>query len=490
MKRKLLSAAVGAALSAAVSPALALLPSAYNPATANETFVSGASAQEGQLLNWWRYACQAGTLDVYRRSNQFIFFCTPDPVKVPGLAKPDVVVYKSSVGGSGNGVDKVAQGATLQFMNIATLSTTSCGAPTVVPATAGGLIAYNEYSNCSTTNAQNVVTEVGMSDVEPNLFVGILPGFTQADANSIPPKSINQLIFGVPVTKALRDALQGAQGLSVGAEDEANMPSLSKSQVTSIYTGSLPSPTWDNFGLNNAADPVNAIWVARRVNSSGTQTSARVHFLNDPCAANMAGFVTDETGNPDHAGDAAAVCGAADPLAAGFNNVYQGSGSGNVTTCMQRHNQNSRWAVGVLSTEFVPVVDANPAVDSGYRHIKIDGVAPTLYSAAQGRYHYVMEATMQWRASLAGDDLVVAQKMVDGFNNPVVISAINSGLVQPYGPAGILGVPGANAPTDPITTANIVTNPVSAFTKSASGTTNNCQPLQAIKPGSKTGFAN
>jgi hypothetical protein len=103
-----------------------------------------------------------------------------------------------------------------------------------------------------------------------------------------------------------------------------------------------------------------------------------------------------------------------------------------------------------------------------------------------------MEATMQWRnaasgAALAGDDLAMGNALKAGFNNPAVVAAIDTGMVQLYGRAGILGVPGANLPDDPITTAGIVTNPVSALTHSNSGSTNNCQPLQPTQSGSRTG---
>jgi hypothetical protein len=483
MKRNLLTAAVAAALGAAAAPAFALLPGA---SIGNETYISGASAQEGQLINFMRYGCNAGTLDVFKQSNQFIYACTRNATRV-GTSAANIVVYKSSVGGSGNGVLPVAQAATLAFMDFATLNTsTQCSAP-VAKAATSGLIAYNEYT--CTQPTVNRLTEIGLSDVEPAQFIGILPGLTSTLNNRLQVNSSNQVLFGIPATKALRDALQSAQGLTVGGETEADMPSLSKSQIAGIYTGSIV--TWDQLGLTNAGDPYNAIWVARRVSSSGTQTGARIHFLNDPCVPNMAQFVTDGAAPPN--GDAAiasdaAACSSVDPLAAGYTTTYQGSGSGNVVQCLKDHHANGRWAIGVLSTEFVPGTD-------NYRFVKIDGVAPTTYNAGQGRYHYVTEATNQWRKSsapspLGGDDLAFANSMKNGFNNPTVIAAINTGLVQTWGQGGLLGVPGANLPSDPITTANIVTNPVNAFTHSASGSTNNCQPLQPIAPGSKTGFNN
>lgn len=475
MKRKLITAAVTAALGAAAAPAFALLPGA---SIGNDTYISGASAQEGQMLAFMRWGCQAGTLDVFRQSNQFIYACTRNASRI-GTSAANIVVYKSSVGGSGNGILPVAQAATLAFMDFASLNTsTQCAAPTTVAATTD-LIAYNDY--VCTQPTVNHLTEIGLSDVEPAQFIGILPGLTTALAGRLDVHSSNQLLFGIPVTKSLRDALQGAQGLTVGAEDEANMPSLSKVQLTGIYSGSII--TWDQVGLNNANDPYNAIWVARRVSSSGTQTGARIYFLNDPCAKNMAQFVFDT--DPAVASNPAA-CSSADPISAGYSLVSQGSGSGDVVNCLNAHDANGRWAVGVLSTEFVPG-------SGNWRFVKIDGSAPTLYNAAEGRYQYVTEATNQWRnggapSPLAGDDLAFGNSMKAGFNSAPIIKSLNQNYVQLFGQGGALGVPGgSNTPSDPVTTANILTNPVNVFTHSGGGSTNNCQPLQPSGAGSKTG---
>lgn len=505
MQIKLISTAIAALFVAA--PAFAATP-AFNTGTTNEFYMSGASAQEGQLKNFMRRACSTGTLTLYRQSNQFAYHCAVNTAVTGAVAKANTVVYKSSVGGSGNGTAPVANSSTLAFMDVATMPAIGSGGATTSPAAGTcsnattiaavppvgtdtiGLPAYDDVI-CNQTLV-NKPTEAGLSDVEPALFKGSVAGLDDIAIGKLAVSSINQLVFGVPVTTGLRNALQTAQigngtlpaTCIAGDETEACMPSLSKAQVTGIYTGSIS--TWDQLGLVNAADPYNAIWVARRVQSSGTQTSARVYFLNDPCVANMAQFV--ETSDGPGVATSATACSSADPIAAGFGPVFQGSGSGNVVTCMNAHQTNNRWAVGVLSTEFV----AGSTGNTGYRFIKVDGSAPTLYNAANGNYQYVMEATMQWRNAAsgnatAGDDLVMATAMAAGFNNPTVVAAISSGMVQLYGPAGILGVPGANLPDSPITPAGIITNPVSAYTHALAGSTNNCQPLQPSQTGSTTG---
>ena len=168
--------------------------------------------------------------------------------------------------------------------------------------------------------------------------------------------------FGTPVTLGLYHALQDAQiasgklassckgtpgtnnprdaqGYSVS---EACMPSLSKAQIASIFSGNAVD--WSEFGLTNPAGD-NAIYVARRVVTSGTQTGARVFFLNDPCAASVVKFVN---GNDGQSATAADACNAAAPA----GTVFEGSGSGNVEACVTNHERNHRWAISINSLEF------------------------------------------------------------------------------------------------------------------------------------------
>jgi len=492
MQRRIMTAAVAAALGGAAAPAFALLPTAFNTTTANQVYISGATAQENQLLGFMRRACSTGTLDKFNGpANQAVYFCTANAAQVPGLAKANMVVYKSGVGGSGNGIGPVANHATLAFMDIATLSTSlHCTSSTAVPAVAPvapdtiGLPAYTNWA-CAASPIVNTATELGFSDVEPAQFVAI--GIANAaDLSKLTINPINALMFGVPVTKSLRDALQTAQGLTSGSEREDQMPSLSKSQISAIYTGSIT--TWDLLGLNNVSD--NGIYVARRVNSSGTQTSSRIFFLNDPCALGMSSYVTNPTNT--NSANCAAATGTAQA-------VFEGSGSGDVVTCLNNHHGAGRWAVGVLSTEFF---SGTGGTTDNYRHIKIDGFAPTIYNVLQGRYPFWMEATMQFRSAtpnaLAGDDLAFANALAARIAEIPTLVGINTGFDHAFcqtanggpgpGCAGVLmpGLTGANTgvfpPALPFTATDADANPVNTATKSASGAPNNCQPPQPIFP--------
>ncbi len=161
-----------------------------------------------------------------------------------------------------------------------------------------------------------------MSDVEPALVSGSNAGLT------VRPQ--NQIIWGVPVSKNLRNALQAVQGLvnsSVPHDDPSRdtqeaMPSLTRPQVGAIFSGRIGS--WDQFAdsagvplsrsnLLAPGPPANAdaagsspgayrpaasqgskVFVCRRIASSGTQAAFEVHYLHARCLADAPQFVAPE----------------------------------------------------------------------------------------------------------------------------------------------------------------------------------------------------
>lgn len=481
MKLKLVSAAVLGAFAAA--PALALLPSTPG---ASDTVIrfSGATAQNNQINNFMRRACVPGSLDRFRRtSNNSLYIC--NPAASTGLtAGTKLFVFKDGDGGSGMGVQPVANATNLTFIDVATLNTASqclTASPVASVSVSGdtlGLPAYTEWS-CASHTELNAVPDAGVSDVEPALL-----GATATELAALAITPTNALMFGTPVTLALRNALQTKQiadgdlpaACTAGNESLECMPSLSKSTVTALYTGSIT--TWSSLGLAPADDNV---YVARRVQTSGTQTSTRVFYLNDPCAAGMSLFV--DSGATAATGDSTSLC--ATP---GTQTTFNMNGSGDVVTCMAAHNTAGRFAVGVLSTE---------NVGAGHRFVKIDGAEPTVYGAAKNRYQFVMEATAQRRTTLAGNALTFFTAFASGLQDPAVIKPINTGFAHNFcttaGPS--VAAPGAGCTgllatalssfvpdAAPFTAAQVIANPVMTATKSVAGAPVNCQPLQPVWP--------
>ena len=466
----------GAVAAAFSGHALALAPAAFNvvPGDTLEVYIGGASAQDQGLIALSTRLCALNSMDFYQSgANQRAVFCTPNTTQLPGLSKTKLVIYKMSAGGSGNGVQPVADSTSLDFMDMATIKATpalcTAGSPVasvapVAPDTIG-LPAYNTWS-CTSGSILSAVhaPDGGLSDVEPALLSA-----TPTQVGKLDFKGANQLIFAIPATTGLRNALQTAQGLSAGADDEANMPSLTRSQINGIFTGQLA--TWDGLASNtgvaltNPDDVANTVYVVRRPNTSGSETITRVYFMNIPCAAGVADMIGSTSA------EAAGLC--------GVNATFTGSGAGDVATCLNTLQVAKKWGIGLLSTE------VSPTAAYGFRYIKIDGKAPTLLNMAETQYQFYAEQSMQWRKVLpiASDTYKVLNPIRTKLSDPVVIRALNSPFAQLYGQAGIMATPLNATPSSlPYTAANLLANPVNSTSKSVLGGLNNCQPPQVAAP--------
>ena len=492
MKLNTLSALIALSLGGVAGTAMALPISQYQLVAGDtaELYISGATAQENGLRNTLARMCTVGSMDIYQDASnplQQAALCTINKAVVTGAFPASVtkmVVYKSGVGGSGNGVGPVANASQLAFINMALLKASATGAPAVsylgtgtnvisVAAVAPnapdtiGIPAYtrtNIVLPASTSPAftQSVVTEAGFSDVEPALLGA--SGIQTARLSIVAP---NVLTFGIPLTVTARNALQAAQGLTVGSETEANMPSLRLDLIRSVYNGNLTN--WSQLGAALADD---TIYLATRVETSGTQKSFNVYITGQACTPGLQGVLPNNS--------AAADCSAVTPN----GTVFAGSSSSNVTACMAGHESRSRGAVGVLSMEFVP---GSTSGGSGYRYIKIDDYAPTTVNVVNGDYDFWVEPTFQYRnvavgavPALGGDKKIIADRIVQQLGTEAVISSLNNSFVQTWGRSGLLAKPSAtNAPNAIVprtTAAAVLANPTNAFTKSPSGQPVNCQP--------------
>ena len=480
MKINLISALVAAAIGSMASSAMALAPSQFqsSPGDTLELYISGATAQENGLTAAMRTLCTAGSLDTYLATNQFAHFCTIDKTKFTGTAfslpasVTKMVVYKSGVGGSGNGVQPVANASTtLSFISMANLkaSPSLVGVTTSV-ASVVGLIAYNRVDVAASGVLVSSLTEAGFSDVEPKLL-----GATAGQIANLTVVAPNNLIFGVPVTRSARNALQTAQSLGVGSETEANMPSLRFPQLTSVYNGAIQA--WSLLGVTLADD---LIFIASRVETSGTQKTFNALITQAACSADVPAIPLADIDPGTSLTYSQADCALAVPNA----RVVAGSGSVNVTACLKGHDDNGRGAFGVLSTEFVPVqLAGGGATDSGYRYIKIDGYSPTDVNVVNGDYKFWVEPSFQYRKTttpLTGDKKRLADKIVAQLGTEAVISSLNNSFVQSWGRSGLLAKPSqANLP-DAVATrrnaAQVLANPTNAFTRSPLNSPVNCTP--------------
>lgn len=450
---------------------------------ANQLYVSGATATNASLYQIHLLAsggvCEPGTIDVYidtagpeavDANDQFMVACTGR--SGTAFATQSLLVAKESNGGSNNGTRNVARAAAdpafeLDFLDA---SNPGCDAPVAVAAT-GALTGYNLHANCSNTVSR--APDAGVADVEAALFTTTTP----SDIAILNPQPLFQIVFAPAVSKNLRDALQAAQGLTVG--DAGPVPNITRGQLHRIFAGE--AFTWDEFKTNTGADLLAGqdVYICRRGNDSGTQASFAAFVMNERCNATVPGIFAPDTGAceaggcdweqdldgnsvPDFAGDF----------------IFAGDGSGDVRGCLDYRNDNGQYAIGVLSSD----TTANDT-DREFRFIGIDGAPPTLSSVANGGYHFVTENVLNVRGSgPSGVPGQVVAFIVDNIGEPSVIADLNVASRNPGGDTGILGRPNGvtifeNAP--PVDQATMRVNPVSSFTRSVGGSTNNCQPQSA-----------
>lgn len=431
--------------------------------------ISGASAQDKALRELVNSLCVANTLDTFKdianpakKGKAYTsYFCTIDATLVANMnTNQTVLINKRSKGGSGMGVVPVADATPIETMNI------NNGNCTIVPG--------SRTWDCSIGGAGDLFDKVptaGISDVEPAMFVdpNVAPDTDPVTPGQIAKLDItatNAVIFGVPVTEKLYRALQIAQGFNETMDDEANMPSLSTSQVNALITGNIKN--WDQLLVNvgGVATPLTQVTgvippapemlttdplvhYCRRVPGSGTQAQMNAKFANTPCVEGVQKPVRATDTNPMFG-----------PI------VQENRGSGDLTVCLRDKNTANKWAIGVQSLE---------KQDPAFRFVKIDGDAPTLVNVAENKYRHWVETTIQWRntanAGPSGDVLAILNTIATNASTPATIHTLNASFVHDFGTGAYLALnTNGHVPSFP----HEDTNPVTTATHAITGTPNSC----------------
>lgn len=519
MKKLLLGATVTAALLSGAAHAAITVDSngipVINAATTYEIFLSGSSASQPFIESLMTSSkipssnriCDSSKLIYQFRDtgttgkDQNAYLCelnTANPA-LKGLAagKTNLLLYKRNAGGSAQGVNPVVADAAIDFLKVD-------NAANCTVATAGVAGASFTKINCTYTAGNPALSnpqkpDFGMSDVDPSQFSGqnTPSGFdpvTAADVDKLTVKSAAVLVFGTPVTKKLRNAMQEAQfgknSQCVGSESEGCMPNLSSAQLASIFTGKLSS--WKQLTLGtsgNLFDNASAankpasdrVHVCRRTNGSGTGAQFGIKFLNYPCSS--AGVpMASETG--------------ALPETIASTQVHENSSSGTLSECLSELDSGSntvgtsfnntygvRWAIGVQGTEH------NASRSFDYRFIKIDGVAPTLEKVARGKYKDWVELTYQFNKSHAFDtsEKAIVDELIKQAGNPIVMAATNLAAVHSWGQSGFMAVPQSFSPQ--ATGGLAKEKPVNPFSHGTpTSDTNNCRAPAVYSLGTTGGI--
>lgn len=392
MKLSRLALAAAAVAAAPAFAATGSLQTLYGVSAANTVFVSGASALSGSFANVVAANCSGGATNVKSltingsTSDGRITVCTSSSTGGSPFAGPFAVV-KRDTNGSFDGVGPV-------------ISQT-------------GLQKWADIANCDSTTLQCAldsttvrVPHAGLTDVDTNVWVGM----AATGALSIPVPTPTSTVlsggfagqgFGVMVSEALYNAMMAKQktegrlpaGCAAGDfTPGACQPSISKAEYAAVVDGGNFAFV-ANGALSGDAGVIN---LCRRVETSGTQASSNVVFLNNSCgnASPTRGFKSlksvDLVNSPSavafSSSNGDAVTGNYDDFGGAFG-LFEGSGTGDARNCVIRRNGGKNpnnvadaalgnYAIGWISLENAPA--------AGWKYLKLDGVSPNAYQVVVG----------------------------------------------------------------------------------------------------------
>lgn len=430
MKLKSISLAVAAA--SLMSGAHAIAPtgsSGFDTIGAAVNLVTaGASAQDKAVIGHVLNDICSGNIDIFTNTaaipgtNDTAISCTTTEARLNFDANGDgdtadtttILFRKLSGGGSANGILPVANGVAPAALYTA-LNTSNCTQS--APITLLGATGVTPWV-CSNVGQQALVPTVGFADTEPALFAAGGPNsigaFNVADIEST---TSFILTFGVQVTKNLRDALQAAQGLTTGSDSLANMPSLSLTNLASLYSGKITnwntftSPTGATLSAVAPIAPINdRVHVVRRTVGSGTQATEQALILSNPCGGeNLIAVAADNSplSNTSGGGNFSVLA------AGGAATVHEESSAGNTILALDQLQTNNQWAIGFNSLE----VGSNNT-----RFIKVNGAEPTVKQVAGNAYPLWAENQITIKAGTTG----YARAFYNNYKSGVALTELNA----------------------------------------------------------------
>lgn len=398
MKLKALSLAI--AVGSMMSGAHAIAPISSsdfdivtNSASSVSIVTAGASAQDKAVLGHVLNDICTTNVDIFTNTaaipgtNDTAITCKATETSVAfdvngdgsiGTNIIDVQFRKMSGGGSANGVLPIANAVPVA-QTFRALNTANCTSS--APVTVLGKASVTPWV-CGATGAAALTPTVGFADVEPAQFVAGGPNSIGAfNVADIENSTSFVLAFGPQVTLALRNALQAAQGLNVGSDTLADMPSLTTAELASLYSGTIKdwstftSPTGVSLVAGAPVAPTqNRVQVVRRVAGSGTQATLNALILANPCgAANALPIAVDNTPATTTAGTGNFAILAA----GGAATVHEESSAGNTILALEALATQNLWAIGFNSLE----VGSN-----NVRFVKVNGAEPTVKQIAGNAY--------------------------------------------------------------------------------------------------------
>jgi hypothetical protein len=511
------------AAAAALVLAATAVNAAPNRALANYTtgtadvYMAGSSAVDLALVKFVANACNPNTVDVYRSDagvrTYYLITCETD-VAGGGFALPSgatkLAIHKNT-NSSSDGVGTVLNTATtVNYLQVSDIASTA-GCSEVAVASTAGIAAYQQFTcgttvgtagagtlvSAATSSAGTLLTHFGFSDSEPLQYT------TATNALQIRSGYPMDLIFGIPVSKNLRDLLQDQQfpGNTFTAADRelvANMPNIASAQINGIFTSKYA--TWtDALGVTVPGN--DSIYKVRRSNGSGTTRTFNATFVGEFCTPGTVGttVATVSLATPATECLTTAAIGAA-------GGTLQAATSDDMASCISSFGNNGAAAIGHLSTDY------QPQAADGYRFLKVDGYAPTVLNVIDGKYKMWSELSMNYNngrmaTGIAGTSTTPALNDAGAvFNRFKTASAdanylkeVITSLTQAGGWVGGLtgaapnaltgnagfGLPAGVSLVTPRTDATVLAYPANPLSRVSQGRVNLCVPATPATPGYK-----
>ncbi|MFN3914447.1 MAG: hypothetical protein ACK4K3_05935 [Aquabacterium sp.] len=425
MKLRIVSlAAVAAFAGQAHALSLADIDAARSAGTLLEVTMSGATALSGTIGGLFTQNCKPGTLNIYLNNKNLFAGESVDGNIVKAYAcelvgsnndfgaaynNRKVLFQKSDEGGSGNGVFPVATNSLMPFLNV---SAANCNQTTKV---------CNTIAQRRPDGGVSDVSPIGFNPeanrpLSPIDFSGN-PNVSNSDFQQV--RGVLQIGFGLAVSQPLYEALQAEQGTT-------GRPSVPKTVISNMLSNTYdPSLGWTPLLSEANIGDRTQINICRRVNGSGTQTSANRFWLE--YGANGSSLIPAT--NADNSEFPNAIANVAKD--AGGIMVYEGSSTGNVRTCLTEANTKGAFAIGHISLE--------NAETAAWKFVKIDGVEPTRDNMKRGIYEYLFESTVQ--VAKTGNSAAGRAFMVNFTNAAQKSTNLNS--LSAANQAGVLTLPTA-----------------------------------------------
>jgi hypothetical protein len=326
----------------------------------------------------------------------------------------------------------------------------------------------------------------GFADVEAAILRTATNSLVDATATSHYLSSVGTVdqIWTILLTKNAYYALQAAEGFTSPSDLATNAPSLSREEVASMLSGNLVS--WSQLGVSSPVD--DNVYLCRRDFGSGTEASFESEWLTERCSTLETQSLLPEDGQYVFAsGSGSGVRGCLEAFFQGGSiTPYYLPG----TTTPAAPGQNTpvpeggnQFAIGINNAELT-ASNLSGANDS-FRTVGIDGVGPTVANVQNGVYPYFSTGvSYQIKTGTGvptGNPKIVAAALLAKLGHPAFTAVSNSGYtgVVPWTGTGDAAPAGLYLKTNPVTTipstsAYAATNPTNMFTKSSSGSVNNC----------------